>query len=48
MSGVGIEGHAALVVDDNESRTIDSNVARVSGPRQFRPRPLTSAVDVFV
>jgi hypothetical protein len=29
MSGVRIEGRAALVVDDNESRTIDSNVGRV-------------------
>jgi hypothetical protein len=31
MPGAGIEGHAALVVDDNESRTIDSNVGSVIG-----------------
>jgi hypothetical protein len=29
--GAGVAGHAALVVDGDESRTIDSNAGRVTG-----------------
>ena len=47
MSRVGIEGHAALVMEDNESRTIDSNVGGVSA-MAFRPRPWQSFADAFV
>jgi hypothetical protein len=47
MSEVGSRGHAALVGNDNEGRTIDTNVGRVTG-RGNPPTGLTSFADVFV